>query len=134
MAGGTAPCQMWHNGYSQAMQDSKPLPPPSPADAAPDTASASVAGKPIPAHVGYDPELLFVECGKCGNPVLWEPGQATRILQNAFIDPLELDAHCLLVTDGCPQCTRNSTVFRVQVFRVQRAVGLQKDTQDFGHA
>ena len=116
------------------MQDSKPLPPPSPADAAPDTASASVAGKPIPAHVGYDPELLFVECGKCGNPVLWEPGQATRILQNAFIDPLELDAHCLLVTDGCPQCTRNSTVFRVQVFRVQRAVGLQKDTQDFGHA
>ena len=49
------------------------------------------------------------------------------------IDPLELDAHCLLITNGCPRCTR-SAVFRVQVFRVQRTVGLQKDVQEVGHA
>ena len=82
---------------------------------------------------GYDPELLFVECGRCGRPVLWEPGQATKLLKTAYIDPLELDAHCLLITDGCPQCSPG-TVFNVQVSRVQRYQGLQKDIQDHGNA
>lgn len=53
---------------------------------------------------GYDPELLYVECGRCGAPVLWEPGRATRLLDQAGIDPLELDASCLLVTNACPMC------------------------------
>ncbi len=53
---------------------------------------------------GYDPELLYVECGRCGAPVLWEPGRATRLLDEAGIDPLELDASCLLVTNACPMC------------------------------
>lgn len=57
------------------------------------------AGRP-----GYDPELLYVECGRCGAPVLWEPGRATRLLEEAGIDPLELDAACLLVTNACPMC------------------------------
>ena len=57
------------------------------------------AGRP-----GYDPELLYVECGRCGAPVLWEPGRATRLLDEAGIDPLELDAACLLVTNACPMC------------------------------
>lgn len=55
---------------------------------------------------GYDPELLYVECGRCGAPVLWEPGRATRLLDEAGIDPLELDASCLLVTNACPLCGR----------------------------
>ena len=53
---------------------------------------------------GYDPELLYVECGRCGAPILWEPGRATRLLDEAGIDPLELDASCLLVTNACPMC------------------------------
>ncbi|MBD5627402.1 MAG: hypothetical protein HDQ90_08000 [Desulfovibrio sp.] len=53
---------------------------------------------------GYDPELLYVECGRCGAPVLWEPGRATRLLDQAGIDPLELDPSCLLITNACPMC------------------------------
>ena len=53
---------------------------------------------------GFDPELLYVECEKCGSPVLWGEGKASRMLAEAGIDPLELDQSCLLVTDGCPVC------------------------------
>ena len=44
-----------------------------------------------PVTGGFDPELLYVECGRCGSsPVLWEDGRATRLLDQAGIDPLEL--------------------------------------------
>ena len=66
---------------------------------APLTAVTLRGGRP-----GYDPELLYVECGRCGAPVLWEPGRATRLLEQAGIDPLELDASCLLITNACPMC------------------------------
>ena len=76
---------------------------------------------PIPealqAH-GYDPELLYVECGRCGAPVMWESGRATRLLEQAGIDCLELDASCLLVTDACPMCSGNNNHYTVQIFRV----------------
>lgn len=60
--------------------------------------------KPREEPKGYDPELLYVECGRCGSPVLWEPGRATALLTHAGVDPLEIDASCLLVTDACPAC------------------------------
>ena len=66
---------------------------------------------------GYDPELLYVECGRCGAPVIWEPGRATQIMEQAGIDPLELDPSCLLVTDGCPFCGGKGH-YTVQIFRV----------------
>ena len=66
---------------------------------------------------GYDPELLYVECGRCGSPVMWEKGKASQILGLAGIDPLELDASCMLVTDGCPMCGGKGH-YTVQIFRV----------------
>lgn len=66
---------------------------------------------------GYDPELLYVECGRCGAPVLWEPGKATHLLDQAGVDPLELDPFCLLVTDSCPACGQNKD-YSVRIFRV----------------
>lgn len=66
---------------------------------------------------GFDPEFLYVECGKCGAPVIWEKGRATRLLEKAGIDPLELDASCLLLTDGCPLCEQNNE-YHVRIFRV----------------
>ena len=68
---------------------------------------------------GYDPELMMVECARCGRPVLWEPGRSTQVLEGVGIDPLEIDAHCLLMTDGCPYCRpRQVEGFNVQVFRL----------------
>lgn len=66
---------------------------------------------------GYDPELLYVECGRCGAPVLWDDGRATTLMAEAGIDPLELDSSCILVTDGCPGCGSRSE-YSVRIFRV----------------
>ncbi|MDO5484360.1 MAG: hypothetical protein Q4F27_05580 [Desulfovibrionaceae bacterium] len=74
--------------------------------------------RPLPgSRQPFDPELLFVECGRCGTPVIWEPGRASRLLAAAGIDPLELDASCLLVTDSCPMCGSKKS-YTVQIYRI----------------
>lgn len=70
-------------------------------------------GSPQP----WDPELLFVECGRCGAPVLWGEGRTRRILDAAGIDPLELDASCALVTDSCPACG-GKKAYTLQICRI----------------
>jgi len=76
------------------------------------------------ARIPYDPELMIVECARCGRPVLWESGRSTEALAGAGIDPLELDAHCLLLTDGCVHCRPcRKGGFNVQVFRLTSEQG-----------
>ena len=91
--------------------------------------------KPAPnsPEPGIDPEMMFVECSKCGNPIVWEPGRSTEILLGAGIDPLELDAHCLLVTDGCPRCS-SSGAYHVQIYRVEAGYGKLTKGRPVGHA
>lgn len=78
------------------------------------------AAPEIPA--GVDPELLYVECSRCGAPVLWEPGQATTLLRQAGVDPLELDTSCILMTDSCPACGGGSE-YSVRIFRLSSQPG-----------
>lgn len=52
----------------------------------------------------FDPELLYVECRVCGKPVVWEAGKTTTLLTAAGVDFTLLDAHCLILSDGCPTC------------------------------
>lgn len=96
-----------------------------------DNCAVSVRSFP-PARKGYDPELLFVECSRCGAPILWESGKATKLLDKAGIDPLELDASCMLITDACPSCSRQKE-YTVKIFRLSG-----DDNTDFppkmGHA
>lgn len=67
-------------------------------------------------ETGVDPEMLYVECEKCGAPVLWSEGRALHILHEAGIDPLELDESCILLTDGCPACGMREE-YSVRIFR-----------------
>lgn len=71
----------------------------------------------------FDSEMIFVECGKCGSPIMWEAGRSTKILLGAGIDPIEVDSQCLLMTNGCPRCTQGNT-FHVQIVRVQKNEGV----------
>ena len=68
---------------------------------------------------GYDPEMLYVECSRCGAPILWEPGQTAKILRDAGISPLELDASCVILSDGCPLCTSGDS-FTVSIRRLTK--------------
>jgi len=84
---------------------------------------------------GYDPELMIVECARCGRPVLWESGRSTAVLAGVGIDPLELDAHCLLLTDGCPYCRpQQEEGFSVQVFRLTPEQGGAFGVKSAGNA
>lgn len=79
--------------------------------------SSALAPKLPQGFHGYDPELLYVECGRCGSPVIWEEGRAGRLLLEAGIDPLELDSSCILLTDGCPACG-SAREYSVRIFRL----------------
>ncbi len=69
----------------------------------------------------YDPELLYVECARCGQPVLWSPGDTTRILAWAGIDTVNLDEKCMIVSDGCPGCQPEQSSFSTQVVRLRKS-------------
>jgi hypothetical protein len=48
---------------------------------------------------------------------------------------LELDAHCLLLTDGCPHCRpRQKEGFSVQVFRLTSEQGWMFGVKSAGNA
>lgn len=81
---------------------------------------------------GFDPELLYVECGRCGSPVLWEEGRATKLLHEAGIDPLEIDPSCILLTDGCPACGSDNE-YSVRIFRIS-GPGTSSFAPIHGHA
>lgn len=68
----------------------------------------------------FDPDLMYVECGECGNPILWEAGRTKRILEMAGIDAAGLDERCCLISEGCPMCRPDASHFATQVVRLGR--------------
>lgn len=68
----------------------------------------------------FDPEMLYVECARCGLPVLWSPGDTTNILVWAGIDTGNLDEKCMIVSDGCPACMPGQGSFSTQVVRLRK--------------
>lgn len=74
----------------------------------------------LPVPEAFDPDMLFVECGHCGAPIFWEKGRTRRLLNAVGIDPLELDASCVLITDSCPLCGGKGR-YTVQIYRISAA-------------
>ena len=68
--------------------------------------------------VGYDLDLLYVECRFCGKPVLWEKGKTSMLVQASGIDTAQLDAECMILSEGCPNCKPETPLFHLQVVRV----------------
>jgi len=67
----------------------------------------------------FDLELLYVECAKCGQPVLWNPGDTTKVLTWAGVDTRGLDEKCMIVSEGCPQCRPGQNSFSTQIVRLR---------------
>lgn len=84
----------------------------------------------------YDPEMIYVECRVCGNPVMWEPGRTTAILLHSQINPDSVDAFCLILTEGCKKCKPGAPEYPLSMIRLsditpQELLGLYKPG---GHA
>lgn len=67
----------------------------------------------------FDPELLYVECATCGQPVLWEPGKSTEVLEWSGLDAGNVDECCMIVSEGCPLCTPQEEFFTAHVIRLR---------------
>ena len=66
----------------------------------------------------YDPEMLYVECRHCGKPIMWEPGRTTAILARSNISPSTVDERCMILSDGCKECSPHSEVFALSIVRL----------------
>ena len=66
----------------------------------------------------YDIDMLYVECRCCGKPVIWEQGRTRALIAASGIDMAFLDAHCLLLSDGCPVCAPESSHFQMHMVRL----------------
>lgn len=66
----------------------------------------------------YDPEMIYVECRSCGRPVLWEPGRTTALLAESRINPLSVDEQCLILSDGCRECSPESDSYHLSIIRL----------------
>ena len=66
----------------------------------------------------YDLDLIYVECQYCGKPVIWEKGKTSLLLRASGIDTNLLDAECMILSEGCPQCRPGMALFHLHVVRV----------------
>lgn len=65
----------------------------------------------------FDPTLLYAECRRCGSPVLGV-GNPSEVLLWLGV-PLDLlDADCLLLYDGCPNCSPGQTGYESNLVRL----------------
>jgi|GEM_PF-1460917 hypothetical protein len=69
----------------------------------------------------FDPELVYVECAACGQPVLWEEGKTTEVLEWAGLSPGLLDAGWMILSEGCPQCTPREEYYVTHLVRLVRS-------------
>lgn len=71
----------------------------------------------------FDPDLMYVECGRCGLPVIWEAGKSAEVVEWSGIRLDDLDAGCMIVSDGCPTCTPSEHSFATHVVRLELGDG-----------
>ncbi len=71
----------------------------------------------------YDPELLYVECGFCGRPVVWDTGEATEFVAWLGVNAWAVDSSCLILTHGCANCAPEAEAYRVQMIRAGQETG-----------
>jgi hypothetical protein len=69
----------------------------------------------------FDPSLLYAECRCCGSPVLWLSDPSEDLLWMG-IPPDSLDADCLLLYEGCPNCTPGKQEYEPRFIRLGRRV------------
>ncbi len=62
--------------------------------------------------------MLYVECRKCGKPIMWEPGRTTAILARSSVNPDLVDERCMIVSDGCRDCSPQADAFALTIVRL----------------
>lgn len=64
----------------------------------------------------FDVSLLYAECARCHKPVLLRDTGETLLWMG--IPPDVLDADCLLLYDGCPNCAPGKPAYKSRFVRL----------------
>lgn len=64
----------------------------------------------------FDLETLYVECARCGRPLIWEKGTTTFIIQSSGIEK-SLGSDWLILSMGCPSCSPDQLEFVLTLAR-----------------
>lgn len=65
---------------------------------------------------GFDPEMLYVECSRCGRPLIWEKGTTTFLLKHAGLDKSP-GPDWMMMSKGCPSCSPGQNEFVLTLAR-----------------
>jgi hypothetical protein len=65
----------------------------------------------------YDPDLLYAECSRCGEPVLLDTTQTIQVVQWSGLDLAIIDLTYMIVSDGCPLCAPEDEYYVTHVVR-----------------
>lgn len=68
------------------------------------------SGKEPASKEDFDLETLYVECSRCGRPLIWEKGTTTFLIQYSGIEKT-LDSDWLMLSKGCPACSPDQNEF-----------------------
>ncbi len=79
-------------------------------------------GKESGSGQSFDLEMLYVECSRCGRPLIWEKGATTFLIQHSGIDK-NLDSNWLLLSKGCPSCSPGQNEFVLTLARPGNGFG-----------
>lgn len=64
----------------------------------------------------FDLETLYVECSRCGRPLIWEKGTTTFIIQSSGVDE-NLGSDWIMLSRGCPACSPGDDEFVLTLAR-----------------
>ncbi|WP_051617015.1 hypothetical protein [Desulfonatronovibrio hydrogenovorans] len=58
----------------------------------------------------FDMETLYVECSRCGRPLVWARGTTTHLIRHSGVKQ-ELGPEWMLLSRGCPSCAPDQEEF-----------------------
>lgn len=64
-------------------------------------------------------EMMYAECSRCGHPVLLDPDQTEDVILWSGLDPRSVDAGCMILSEGCPNCHPEEEFFSTHIVRLQ---------------
>jgi len=80
-----------------------------------------------PRRRGFDPELLFVQCRRCGRALHWEEGETSRVLAKSGVALDQLDLSMLILSDGCEACAPEELTHHADLVRPREGFFLSDD-------
>jgi hypothetical protein len=68
----------------------------------------------------FDPDLLFIECAKCGRALNWEKGETSMFLVRSGISTGNLDLSYMILSMGCTDCSPDEFGYLTKLVQVSK--------------